>query len=234
LEKFLSSQNNFSRTFWVPTQQRIGFYTNTHPAIPAQDFFKSVNNTQIFNILKTSELLLQESGVKYVIVPYDSQGEVFLKDRKYSHEVYFKTIEEVGKVEWLKRVEGFGRIAVFEVLSPRDHFWSLSQGLTVEYAYINPTKYILNVKNAKKGDVLVFSESFDKYWEARNESTKLKVPSVKYNKLFNSFKLERDGDYSFEVYYEPQKWVNIGVAISLVTLISVLGLLGIGLMGRKW
>ena len=81
LEKFLSPQNNFSRTLWIPTTQRFGYYSNSHPAIPAQNFYKTIDYSQILKNLRMSEAqeLFQEAGVKFVIVPYDSQGEIFIK-----------------------------------------------------------------------------------------------------------------------------------------------------------
>jgi len=233
LEQFLSSQQTFSRTFWVPAAQRFGFYSSLHPSVSARDFFKSVDNTQIINTLKTSESLLQESVIKYVIVPYDSQGEIFLKDRKYNTEIYQSTISDVKKIPYLKQVDGFGKIAVFEVDPPaagiKDHFWSPAQNLNIKYKVINPTKYEVEIKNAQKGDLLIFSESYDRNWQAimsslRSSSgqARLKVKSLKFGERFNRFILPEDGSYSLEIYYRPQDWVNIGLVISSLTLISVI------------
>jgi hypothetical protein len=235
LEKFLSSRNNFSRTFWLPTVQRFGFYSNNHPAIPAKDFFKLTDNSKIINLLKKDKFLLQEAGVKYVIIPFDSQGEIYLKDRKYDKKTYLKTITDVSKISWLKRVEGFDKIAVFEVPNPKDHFYIDTKkrlnNESVSYEYINPTEYRVTVKNVRKGDLLVFSESFDSRWILKDRTN---IKSQKYNKLFNSFVLPKDGSYSFTVYYEPQKWVNIGLIISGFTLVSILFLFGFGYITKKW
>lgn len=224
LERFLSSQQTFSRTFWVPAVQRFGLNSSLHPAVSARNFLKSVDNAQILNALKTSELSLQESGVKYVIVPYDSQGEIFLKDRKYNTEIYKKTINDVKQIPYLKQVDGFGKIAVFEIHTPaggsKDHFWSPNQNLNIQYRFINPTKYEVDIQNAQKGDLLVFSESYDKNWQASNPE--FKVQSLEFEKRLNSFVLPEDGSYSLEIYYRPQDWVNIGLAISSLTLISVI------------
>ena len=228
LEKFLSSQNNFSRTFWVPAIQRFGFYSNTHPAIPAQNLFKTVENAEIIKKVEISETLLQESGVRYVIVPFDSQGEIYLKDRKYNNEIYQKTINEVKKIPYLKQVGGFGKIAVFEVSNPKDHFYFKDlrpkiEDQSIKYQYISPVEYKLEVKNAKIGDRIIFSESYDASWIA--QSLKFKVQSLKFNNRFNSFTLKDSGDYSLIVYYYPQILVNIGMLISGLTLVLILGAL---------
>jgi hypothetical protein len=87
----------------------------------------------------------------------------------------------------------------------------------------------------KKGDVLVFSEGYDKGWAARLASQQVeshKVESRKYHNRFNSFVLPEDGSYSLEVYYGPQKWVDIGIWISAATLIAI-AFLVIKLSGYK-
>lgn len=55
-----------------------------------------------------------------------------------------------------------------------------------------------------------------------HESIKYKVSSIKYQDGLNSFILPKDGDYRLDVYYEPQKWVNIGLIISGITLASII------------
>ena len=231
LENFLSSQNNFSRTFWVPITQRFGFYSSLHPAVSAQDFFNLYNDENLLKKINSSENLIQESGIRYIIVPYDSEGEIFLQDRKYSEKEYQKTIDTISKITWLKEIKGFGRIKVFEVLNPKDHFW-LSDVGQVKYKYISPVEYQVILKNVKKGELLVFSESFDKKWEIRGQ--KPEVRSQKFDSLLNSFQLQKGGDYSLRIYYQPQDWVNIGVVVSILSLASVLGLLIFGYTTKKW
>lgn len=228
LEEFLSAQNNFSRTLWVPTQQRFAFYTNTHPAISAQDIFSIYDNGKLIQKIKLSEKLLQEASVKYVIVPYDSQGEIFLNDRKYDNKVYLKTIDEVKQIPYLKQVSGFGKITVFEVPSPKDHFYINNQQSTtsnqkITYRYVSPVEYKVNVQNVAKGDKLIFSENYDAKWVASTISgIKYQVSSTKYEGKFNSFVLPQEGNYTLNIYYYPQKYVEIGSVVSLVTLIAVI------------
>lgn len=228
-EKFLSSQQSFSRTLWVPTIQRFGYYSNSHPAIPAQNLFKTVDYSQILKNLRMSEAqkLLQEAGVKFVIVPYDSQGEIFIKDREYSDKIYIDTVKNVSSVKWLKKVEGFGKIEVFEVSNPKDYFWTTSETLNLNYKYISPVEYRLEVTNARKGDVIVFSESYDARWIARSSDTKFYdwpnlISSNPYSRIFNSFVLRKEGNYTLKIYYYPQILVNIGMIISGASLLITL------------
>ena len=222
LENFLYQQNSFSRTLWVPTTQRFGFYSNSHPEISAENFFNPYNDKNLIQKIASSESLLQNSGVKYVIVPYDSQGEIFLSGRKYSNSLYVQTIKDVGSISWLKPVSGFGKIAVFEVPNPKPHFFLQDPKSKIEYRSLSPVDYKVELKDVKKGDILVFSESYDRGWEAKGSSYTL---NAKRYTLFNSFILPQSGSYSLDVYYTPQDLVNKGVVISLVSLITVLGYL---------
>ncbi len=228
LEQFLSSQDTFSRTLWVPAPQRFGFYSNSHPAISAQDFYKTTDNSQILKKMRAAdgEQLLQEAAVKYVIVPFDPQGEIYLKDRKYDEKTYKKILSEVGKTPYLKKVDDFGKIRVFEVSNSKNHFWTPSQGLSLGYKYITPVEYIVSVRNAKTGDIVIFSENFDSKWRAINLNDKNSfLSSVSYNKRFNSFILRQNGSYALDVYYYPQAYVKIGLFISGITLIVAVGTL---------
>ena len=231
LEQFLSSQNNFSRTLWVPTKQRFGFYSNNHPEMSAQILFNITDNGKLIQKLSSSEKLLQESSVRYVIVPYDSQGEIFLSDRKYDNKVYLQTITQVKKIPWLIPISGFGKIAVFAIPNAKDHFYITNQNSEISYKYISPVEYSLTVQNAKKGDRVVFAESFDNKWTASN--SKFKIQSSEFDNRFNSFVLPKDGDYSLRVYYTPQDDANIGVVISVGALIIILLMLLILIIKKK-
>ena len=112
---------------------------------------------------------------------------------------------------------------MFEVSNPKDHFWTTSKSLTLKYKYISPVEYKLEIKNARKGDIIIFSESYDVSWIA--QSSKFKVQSTKFDNKFNSFVLPADGDYNLKVYYTPQDYVNIGMVISGLTLVLILGAL---------
>jgi len=233
LESLFSSQKRFFRTFWLPSIQRFGLSSTAHPAISSEGFYGKYDKQQVLNELKKekTEKVLAESAVKYIIVPYDSQGEIFLKDRKYDEKLYLNVLQDVRSVKYLREIDGFGKISVFEVPNPKDHFWSPSENLKINYKLINPTKYELTIKNAKKGDIIIFSESFDKYWTAYNSN--FRIQSSEFNNRFNSFILPKSGNYVLEVYYTPQDWVNRGLVISIVSLVGIIAIL-IGFKLKKW
>ncbi|HVZ66631.1 MAG TPA: hypothetical protein VG917_00020 [Patescibacteria group bacterium] len=220
LEKFLSTQDDFSRTLWIPTMQRFSYYSQNHPSVAAQDLFNVFSEKQIIKAIAkpSSQDRLKILGIKYVIVPYDTEGEIFLSDRKYDEKGYLKTISDLEKIKYLHRVDGFGHIAVFRADNVYPHFWS-NNNLQIKEKYIHPTKYFLEVKNAKKGDVVIFSESFDKKWIAQIDGQK--IISKDYEGL-NSFVLNKDGNYNFLITYKAQIYVVLGLWISTVTVLFLL------------
>ena len=224
LKDFLHSQPRFFRTLWLPINPHFSFYTSLHPAIPASNLFQKSNITSIPPIIQKSATisLLQNSGVKYVVIPFDSESEIFLTDRKYDEKKYKEVVSEMDKVASLTKIMGFGKIIIYEVPSPKDHFWSTQNNLKISYRYINPTKYLVTINDGRKGDTLIFSESYDPSWTAKIENNNSKILSSKYDGLYNSFRLPKGGNYSLEIYYEPQKLVNIGVVISLSSLTIIL------------
>ena len=219
LKDFLVSQDSYFRTLWVPTISRFGLSSYSHPRISATDYLNIADHHKLLQRMDEEEMLslLQESSVKYVVVPYDSSGEIFLEDRRYSEKKYLNTVGYMDSIGWLKKLNGFGRISVYEVADFQDHFWIVDHPEKKTRSFmVNPTKYIVSVVDGKKGDILVFAEGFDKGWKI------VGARSVKYHGKFNSFILSNDGSYDIEVYYEPQKWIDLGLKITLASLVIIL------------
>lgn len=236
LENFLSSQKTFFRILWVPQFQRFGLSSIVHPGVSSQGFYEKNGIQQVVDELKKgkAERVLEESAIKYIIVPYDTEGEIYLKDRKYDQASYLKTLDEVSKISYLKKIDGYGKIGVFEIASPKDHFWSPSKTLSLTYRYVSLVEYQVIVKNAKKGDSIVFAESYDPKWTASVAiSSKFKIQDSKYDGKFNSFVLPQDGDYNLKIYYTPQDYVNIGVGISVISLVFIFGSLAFLIIKKK-
>jgi hypothetical protein len=225
LEQFISQQPTYFRTLWYPAKQRFGYYSETHPELSTQSLLNIYNDKKLFNTIseKSTEKLLQESSIKYIIVPDDSEHEIFLTDNKYDEKKYEEVIKKLDSIPWLKKRAPFGKIIVYEVPDPRGHFYLQGVNSHISYNYINPTEYAVTLQNVKKGDRLIFSEHYDSHWEATVLSSKYKVLSIKYDNLFNSFILSRSGSYTLDVYYTPQNWVDVGEWVSLASLVVVIG-----------
>jgi len=233
LEKLISSDKSFYRTFWLPTYDQFSYYSYTHPLVHANEFLNISEPDRMVAKFNDREFqkTLSESAIKYVIVPYDSQGTIFLTDRKYDENKFNKITDDVSRVSGLNRLSGFDKLAVFERKDYKDHFWTTSDTLSLKYKYVSPVEYKVEVKNAKMGDSLVFSESYDSNWVAINDN--IQINSKQYDKLFNSFTLLKNGNYELEVYYAPQKHVDVGLIISLITPVLIVVFLALSFKRNK-
>jgi len=223
LANYLSHEPQ-GRTLWVPTTQRFAYNSENNPAVSAQDIFGIYDQKKLIKKLHQpgTEKFLQDAGIQYVIVPIDFQHEIFLADRQYSEKVYDQTLWGVSEIPWLNRLWRFGNLAVFEVPTPKDHIWSPNPDLQIDYSVVSPTKYTVTVDHAKKGDRLVFSETYDRHWIGNITNDNVELTSVKYDGILNSFILPTDGNYTFTISYTPQTLVNVGAGVSALSIVCII------------
>jgi hypothetical protein len=250
LKDFFDSQDEFFRTFWVPKRQRFGFYSNNHPAINADDFVTDSACGEPFCSLKTempskwggdcfpndrcyvrelsyflspeTEVALKRMAVRYVIVPFDSESEIFIAEHKYNPQQREEAEKFLDEISWLKKIELTEKIALYELPDFYDHFFVMGDNLPeINWEMINPTKYRIRVKATQPFE-LVFSETYDEFWQAKVEEKT--IPSKKIGNL-NSFPINQTGDYEMTVEFKPQKYVYWGGIISLITLLPIFGFL---------
>lgn len=211
--KNIINQPDYFRTFWVPSIQRYGFSTFMHPAIDAA----TVHNTGT-----PSAMQLSRWGVKYVILPYDSQGEIFLDDRKYSEEIRnrFQKALDMNPNFVKKIIPGISpKLSVYETRDFNDHLW-LEQGGRVSWNMISPVQYAVSISGLDHPAQLIFSESYDPYWQLDIGGRIIR--SQQTNDALNSFLLPALGNASGTLEYLPQRYVWIGLGLSMLTLIGVI------------
>jgi len=232
LENYIASQPSFYRILWIPQFQKYGTNYALHRSISGKEFFNVQQLRIIVNKLNEpkTQQLLKESSVKYVVVPDDVEGEIFLEDRKYNKKLYEKTISDLRKNKWLKEILGFGKIKVFETKNYYDHFFSLSKNFKLDTIYENQSDYVLHVENVKKGERIVFSEQFNGQWNMINNTHQ--IHSEKY-KLFNSFILPQSGSYDIQIVFSPQKFVSIGFYISVSVFLLIVSWLAFSIKRKK-
>jgi hypothetical protein len=103
-----------------------------------------------------------------------------------------------------------------------------------EYKKINPTKYTLNIKNATRPYILAFAESYDPLWVAyvdtgngsnkpdSYENNNFKTNNIPLYSLTNGFYVNKTGDYTLVIEYQPQIWFIKGLIISTMSLAGIL------------
>ena len=99
-----------------------------------------------------------------------------------------------------------------------DHLSPLISG----YTKLSPTLWHIDVNNVeKKPFILSFAEPYDSSWEAIVYKDGKKVDVTKPGPLYsgiNGFQINRTGDLDIVIRYGPQRWFEIGLIISGVTL----------------
>ena len=99
LKDILVSDMNPSRTLWIPTNENFAYSSDIHPLIASSDI--------------VSMQMLYNDGVRYVIVPEDSNKRIFLNNYTFDPQMRSDLIASLSATP-LKRDERFKELAVFE------------------------------------------------------------------------------------------------------------------------
>lgn len=119
-KNFLSNSSDQFSVLWIPDWQRFGFASVSHPAISGSEFFSTSNPLMIAKEIRRDknqslENRLRGMKIKYIVIPFDSESELFLVDRKYSNTLRDRVITELDHALWLKKAPSFGQNIVFEI-----------------------------------------------------------------------------------------------------------------------
>lgn len=223
----IAVDKSFYRTLWVPRLQRFAFYSHNHPAVDATLFFKAKSVNDLVSLLKNKNAkfdkpyeLLQEIGIKYIVVSYDSEKEIYLLYREYDDTIEQRIVKELDTISWLKK-RMIGKIAIFEVEGYKDRIRIEGQGSeNLDYTPINPTKYNLKVNDISKPVQVIFSENYSSNWVLRTLSES--IVSRKYSNV-NSFVVSRGGEYTLE--YKTERILQAGILISVMSIVAIVFIL---------
>lgn len=227
IKDMLVEDASFSRTLWVPRQSRFTYTSELHPAIEAEPLFNATNAGELRRVfaMPSTQALLTKLGVRRVFVEYDALGELFLTDRKYDERVRDEWKEALDEVPWLIRVRD-DNIAIYETPTHNDLFWAVP-GEPLAYRRISPSHYRVSVGPEARDVSLYFSQAFHPGWVAKYGSKH--VRAVKTDDNLMEFVFPIQDVYEVDVSFEPQRYVDYGVVISIVTLCgSVLGMVLVG------
>jgi len=257
LKDFFGKENGFFRILWAPRLPYFGYYSVNHPAISSESLISSSlcveplcslrqvtsdkwgNNCTPTNRCYVKELsyllnpkapeVLSDMAVRYIVVPLDIDGDLFVSERKYDPEQRHEVEAFLDSITWLKKVSVISGIAVYEVPGKVDHFFLKSGQGEISWRQINPTRYLINLKDYSAGTEIIFSETYDTGWKAiiGNEIYNSKI----FHNL-NLFTLPAKGKaQEIIIEYSLQKYAYFGLGFSLITL--TMTIVCLALMGRK-
>lgn len=117
LKDYLVADSQAFQTLWIPERQRFGFASRLHPSIDAKLLSgeSSISGILTWIDQPSRQREFNLKNIKYIIVPFDVRGELFLTDRKYDERIYFETLGHLTTLSWLKRLSVFNQIGVFEI-----------------------------------------------------------------------------------------------------------------------
>lgn len=95
--------------------------------------------------------------------------------------------------------------------------WFHSSFRESDFKLISPVKYTVRVP--EDTNWLVFSERFDKDWNLHNNS--INKPPLPFYSMINGFYVGDVPDGNYEIYYQHQKKVEMGILLSLAAFLSV-------------
>lgn len=212
---FIQKQNSYFRIAWFPSPHQFSYVGDINPAADLRKILPDgyQNNPTILTSRKQE---IENLSVKYIVVPEDLDGQVFSKDYKYDQTQYEEALLYLKSIPWLKQAKTIGKITVFEVNDYKSHFYVDSTNARLTNYFINPSTYEVMLNGLKKGDTIIFTETYDPAWTGKSNNTV--INSVRWGR-YNSFKLVKNGENQLEVYYKPQDFVNLGLVISISSLI---------------
>src|SRR3989344_2582541 len=91
----------------------------------------------------------------------------------------------------------------------------------ISYKRINPARYIVHIKNTNPF-ILVFSELFNGAWQASNQGNIYKHDRINF--YANGWLIDKTGEFDIVVKYLPQRLLEIGEKISVISYLFVAGI----------
>jgi len=178
------------------------------------------------------EELLQILGVKYLIVPSDPEGEIFVAEYKYNRQQREEVERFLDQIDWLGKIDVANKVAVYKIDGAKDHFYVEGPDeVKPDWRQVNPAEYKVRVQDTPEPFVLVFSEKHDPLWQAKiNGQT---IDSQEYRGIINSFMIDQKGDLNLMIEFAPQKYVYWGGVVSLIVLAGLISYLIYVLLPRR-
>jgi hypothetical protein len=100
---------------------------------------------------------------------------------------------------------------------------SAPQGQVISYNKITPTSYEVKVKSDAPF-LLALAEGYDRFWiaKARSSDHLRQFNNVPLYDVINGFWIDKTGEFTLTIEYEPQEWFKISAIISASALVCTL------------
>lgn len=195
--------------------------TSAKISLPRSDFYKlalrlasgsnyGIANLELGNYTYTIQCENQSSGFNWYEI-----GPVFLKKG-----------EQTIKVQGAGQIN-FDTMAVYsvkenEAITLNDLFKSNSYSPTIDYEKQNSGQYKLHIAT-NSSFFLLFSDAYHPLWRAYVDGAE--IPPMIADYFINGFAIDKTGEFDIFLYFTGQAYTDLGLKISLVSFLVVIGLL---------
>lgn len=168
---------------------------------------------------------LAKLDVRYVILHWDV-------DSKTNGS---KTAEEaagyLSKQKYIYKVKTFGLLNIYKVEIPDNIKVLYSPQTDSQYTKLNPVSYKIHLNKTQDETEIYLLQMFDPGWEAYINNQKID----NHYKVFsyaNGWKINQGGDVDIVIKFTPERYVEQGMVVSLITLALLISMSGIYLIWR--
>ena len=215
LKELLQKKQGFFRTLWVPRQSRFAYSSSYQLPIEAGPLLGATDAASLEHAMQVPTVRdqLDTLSIRYIIVPFDPYGEIFIDDRTYSQTKREDVEKVLDTVPWLTKIQS-SDIAVYETSQSKDHFW-IENGTIIDWRKITDDSYEVDV-NISDAATLMISESYHRGWQTSVKGEIVEATKEPFGIM--SFVLPQKGSYTVVVEFAPRRWYLLGRILSLVTL----------------
>lgn len=211
--------------------------------------FANLSNGLINYLEQKIYNLQMENLSKLYNIPEDGEYAMLTKERRFFDKmsqtdkdiVYNENWKEYGKYflksgrNYLKNIDSKvvdddNTDVIF--VRKRDINLNEANEATIEFQKISPTKYIIKISNATAPYHLIFSDTFNKNWDLYyNELGKMKSVSSSTHEIVNGYAnswrivpqdVNYNQNYELIIEFSPQKTFNMGIMVSIFSIIICL------------
>jgi hypothetical protein len=157
---------------------------------------------------------LVKLGVRFIVFHRDY-------DQNTVQSKSLNTKENLDRENNIKYLKSYGKLDIYEVLSPQSISRLYSQNTKLETVKLSVDLYKVKIINATESAIINLLDLYDPGWELYVDNQKINTHNTVLG-YANGWTLNKTGDYEAIVRYSPQDYVWRGWKVSITTLISVL------------
>ena len=91
--------------------------------------------------------------------------------------------------------------------------------ISINFKEINPTKYIVNIKNANQPFIMSFKQSFNLNWKIYINNIESNDPHFTADMYYNGWLITQGGNYTITIVFGPQHDYNLIEGISFYSFL---------------